>query len=325
VLAAAAAVALAASFGAARGHDAPHDSRPSRRTAIDPAVAYPARLVAAGGGHFHAILVGPAGGWLLAGTHLGLFRSVDRGVNWRLVASRFSGEDVHALVRDTMSGNILAATHGQGLVTSADGGRTWRDDSTGLPTRDLHALALDARQPARVYVWAVGHGLLRRDGPGERWQRLGAPSSLGDVRALAVHPNDSRRLYAATAKGVWVSSDGGHDWEQPAGGLRAPAAGIATLPGSHDVVLAATDDGVFVGDAAAARWRPVGAAPQWWGPLVAFTLDPARRDIIGLSHEGIVARRLIEGAGWTPLADPPRGGQPLSASTHRQVTGRSAR
>ena len=278
-------------------------SRSAASTRIDPRVAYPTPLVAAGGGHFHAILVGPATRWILAGTHLGLFRSVDRGLTWQLVAPRFSVEDVHALVRDAASGRISAATHGQGLVMSTDDGRSWKDDSRGLPSHDLHALVLNPRRPGRMYVWAVGHGLLTRDVSEGRWQRLAPASSLGDVRALAVNPNDHERLYAATATGIWVSTDGGRRWEQRPDGLRKPAAGLAILPGSQDAVIAATGEGIYAGDAMAAHWRPAGSAPEWWGPLVAFTVESSGLHLIGLSHEGVVASRPIGGGEWAPLAD----------------------
>jgi hypothetical protein len=120
-------IAIAISAGWIRpvwSHDGPHGRGREPHVRIDPAVTYPARLIAAGGGHFHAILVDASAEWLLAGTHLGLFRSIDRGLTWRLAASRFSDEDVHALVRDPVAGVIRAATHGQGLVLSADEGRT---------------------------------------------------------------------------------------------------------------------------------------------------------------------------------------------------------
>jgi hypothetical protein len=289
--------------GTARGHDAPHRSRAPAETRIDPRIAYPARLVAAGGGHFHAILVGARGNWLLAGTHLGLFRSVDRGLTWRLVAPRFSGEDVHALVRDPATGRIHAVTHGQGLLTSADDGRGWREDSGDLPSRDLHALALDPHQPDRLYVWAVGSGLLARSGTEPRWHPIAPVDPLGDVRALAVDPKDARRLYAATATGVWLSRDGGHHWEQPPDALRIPSAGLATIPTRDGALIAATEDGVFVGDAMASRWRPAAAAPRWWGTLVAFTLAPDGRDVIALSHEVVVARRPLDGGQWKPLSE----------------------
>jgi len=73
--------------------------------------------------------------------------------------------------------------------------------------------------------------------------------SLVMVRALAVHATDLGRLYAAIATGVWVSADGGRRWGQPPGGLRTPAAGLVVVPGLPALVIAATADGIFEGDA----------------------------------------------------------------------------
>lgn len=299
-------ILTAAASGAVHGHDGPHGSRSHTLTRIDLRVTYPARLVAAGGGHFHALLVDTDTGSILAGTHLGLFRSRDHGQTWQLTASRFSGEDVHALVRDATTGRIIAATHGQGLVVSTDGGRSWTDDSGVLPSRDLHALALDPRAPRRIYVWVVDHGFLRRDGVGARWQHLAPANSLGDVRSMAVDPGDHDRIYAATATGVWVSRDGGRHWEQPPDGLRKPVAGLAIVPDPGGAVMATTEDGVFVGDTMVRHWRRASSVPDWWGPLVALTVDPAGEHVIALSHEGVVAQRSIEGGDWTPVPEAQR-------------------
>jgi hypothetical protein len=67
--------------------------------------------------------------------------------------------------------------------------------------------------------------------------------------------------------------------------------------------MAATDDGIFAGDAMGVHWWPVGSAPGWWGPLVAFTFEPTGHHVIAVSHEGVVASRRIEGGDWTPLAE----------------------
>jgi hypothetical protein len=299
-------VLLSGLIAPALGHEAP-EHRPRAATAIEPRTAYPFRLVAAGGGHFHALFVGPRMTPVLAGTHLGLFRSYDRGVTWRLAARRFGGDDVHALARDPHGGLIYAATHDQGLLVSRDGGATWRDDTRGLPGRDLHALALDPRRPV-TYVWAVGHGLLRREGERGRWERLAGPAALDDVQGLAVHPDDGGRLYAATAKGVWTSTDGGRHWSQPRGALRLRAASVAVPPGRTELLLAATGEGVFVGDVEAADWRLMGGSPSWWGPLVGFAfLDTDPGALFAVSHEGVVARRRLADGAWEPLAVPADG------------------
>jgi hypothetical protein len=49
--------------------------------------------------------------------------------------------------------------------------------------------------------------------------------------------------------------------------------------------MAATEEGVFVGDTMARNWRPAGG------------------HVIGLSHEGLVASRRIGGGDWMPLGE----------------------
>lgn len=292
------AIALLGVIASAAHEASPRAASPTRT--IDPRVAYRAAVVSAGGGHFHSLLAPGTGRPLFAGTHLGLFRSDDRGRTWHLATERFSGKDVHALAASSKA--IYAATHGQGLLVSRDAGLHWRDDSAGLPGRDLHALAVDPRKPDLLYVWVVGHGLVRREGPRRRWERLAGAAALPDVESLAVHPENPRRLYAGTSKGVWVSEDGGHQWRFPRGGLASRTAGIAVPPSRSDLLLAAALDGVFAGGADATGWNPVVAAPSWWGPLVGFAFRADRPGLLlAVSHEGVVAQRAVAGGAWTPL------------------------
>ena len=283
----------------AAAHDAP--GRPSGPPgAIDPSVTYPADVVSGGGGHFHVLLALGKGAPLFAGTHLGLFRSDDHGRSWRLAAARFSGEDVHAVARSRTA--LYVATQGQGLLVSADGGVHWRDDSHGLPGRDLHALTLDPHQPDVIYVWVVGHGLFRRGAPRLPWEPVAGPETLPDVESLAVHPEDGARLYAGTAKGVWISDDRGRRWRFPLGGLASRTAGVAIPPARPDLLLAATLDGVFMGEADGTHWHPVTPAPSWWGPLVGFAFVPETPTrVLAVAHEGVIATRSLDGGAWVPL------------------------
>lgn len=296
-------------------HDGPPAGAvvPSER--IDPRQVYPFGVVAGGGGHFHVLQVMPGERRVFAGTHLGLFVSEDRGLTWRLVAPRFSGVDVHGLARDAATGALYAATHGQGLLVSEDGGTRWRDGSASLPGRDLHALALDAHDRGTIYVWSVGHGLFARRGRVRMWERLAGREALTQVESLAIHPQNSRRLYAGTAAGVLVSEDGGRRWMLPPGGLERRTAGVAVVPSRPDMVLAATFDGVFAGHAAGADWKPLEAAPSWWGPIVGFAFVGDRPDtVFAVSHEGPVVMRAVWDGPWIPLAArPPATSRRISA------------
>jgi hypothetical protein len=249
---------------------------------------------------------------LFAGTHLGLFLSEDRGLSWRLAASRFSGEDVHALAWDPRGGILYAATHGQGLLLGRDAGRRW-SQANGLPGRDLHALALDPGQPRVLYVWVVGHGLFRSDDGANRWRRVAGPDALTGVESLAVHPGESGRLYAGTAKGVWVSKDGGHRWSLPAGGLAHRTAGVSVPPWRPDLLLAATLEGAFAGTADGAEWKPLPSHPSWWGLVTGFTFLSHEREVVfAVTHEGVVAAWRLAGAEWVPAAELPIGDGSLS-------------
>lgn len=277
-------------------------ARPPER--IDPHTVYPFAVVAGGGGHFHVLQIMSGENRILAGTHLGLFLSEDRGLTWRLAVPRFSGVDVHALARDSRTGALYAATHGQGVLVSRDAGVHWEDDSSGLPGRDVHALALDPRDGRILYAWSVGHGLFVCRDRGRLWERMAGPQALPDVESLAVSPENSRRLYAGTARGVWVSDDAGRHWTVPVGGLHRRTAGVAVMPRHADLVLAATFDGVFVGRGDGTGWKPIEAAPSWWGPIVGFAFVDEQPDtIFAVAHEGPVVTRAIDHGPWTPASD----------------------
>ncbi|MBI3030126.1 MAG: hypothetical protein HYY64_11500 [Candidatus Rokubacteria bacterium] len=295
----------------ATGHERPQQ-RPAAKGAIDPAQSFQFLVLSGAGGHFHTLLLSPDLRTLFAGTHLGLFRSEDRGLTWRLAASRFSGEDVHALAWDPRGGVLYAATHGQGLLLGRNRGARWHQ-ADGLPGGDLHALALAHREPHVLYVWVVGHGLFRSDDGATRWRRVAGPEVLTGVESLAVHPEQSERLYAGTAKGVWVSEDSGRRWRLPAGGLPHRAAGVSVPPWQPDLLLAATLEGAFGGKVDGTGWKPLPSHPSWWGLLTGFAfLSQRPQTVFAVTHEGVVAAWRLTGGSWVPAAELPVGEGGLS-------------
>ncbi len=291
--------------GPAAGHEGVQE-RPAAKGPIDPAQSFQFLVLSGAGGHFHTLLLSPDFTTVFAGTHLGLFRSQDRGVSWRLVASRFSGEDVHALARDPKTGVLYAATHRQGVLLSREGGRRWISRSHDLPGRDVHALALDPRHPGVLYAWAVGHGLFRSDDGALRWRKVTGSGVLTGVESLAVHPEESERLYAGTAKGLWMSEDGGRRWRFPVGGLAHRTAGVSVPPWRPDLLFAATLEGAFLGKTGGTGWEPLPSHPSWWGLVTSFAFLPNRPGLVFVvTHEGVVAAWRLTGADWVPAAELP--------------------
>ena len=64
-----------------------------------------------------------------------------------------------------------------------------------------------------IYVGAEADGLYRKEAGDDSWEKLTrglAPSA--QVRAIAIHPDDSSTVFAGTQRGVYRSTDRGDNW-----------------------------------------------------------------------------------------------------------------
>ena len=164
-------------------------------------------------------------------------------------------------------------SHGIGMFKSTDAGKTWTH--IGLEaTRQIGRVVVDATNPNRVYVAALGHvydpnperGVFRSTDGGTTWKKvLFNPKMPNDVGAveLAIDPKNPRVLYAslwATRRppwsvyaptnlpggGLYKSTDGGDTWKQLTGGLPTDDTvgkiGIAVAPSNPNRLWAVVDD-----------------------------------------------------------------------------------
>jgi photosystem II stability/assembly factor-like uncharacterized protein len=182
----------------------------------------------------------------------GIYKSVNGGKTWSHMGLERSGRIGRIVINSDDPDIVFAAALGhcygpqaeRGVFRTTDGGRTWEkvlfvDEDTGCGE-----LAMDPRNPRILFagMWQLvirtwgresggpGSGLFKSTDGGSTWMRLagrGLPSPpLGKI-AVAVAPNDSRRVYALietgdgvpwkgreTSRGVlWRSDDGGETWE----------------------------------------------------------------------------------------------------------------
>jgi photosystem II stability/assembly factor-like uncharacterized protein len=191
-----------------------------------------------------------------------------------------------ALVLAPVDGRRAYLAAADGLWQTADGGRTWtRVDaldavvlaatlSDATPPPPWRAIVVSYTLPynspvGRRFVVAGPSRLARSDDSGRTWQVW--PIALGagpvDVRALAAHASDQRRLWvAAEGVGLFASEDGGETWTQRGSTPPNPTALVAvvdpanTAPGAAppvllflasatEGVLASTDEGRTWGQA----------------------------------------------------------------------------
>src|SRR5262249_36756698 len=110
--------------------------------------------------------------------------------------------------------------------------------------------------PQRLWLLAMGFSAAfsvaaQDQGPGFVLQGEG-----GLVTAFALDPRTSTTIYAATARGLYRTTDGGSSWSRLGTGLRDHSLlSVAVDPHSPRSLYAATDTGgVFRSDDAGERW-----------------------------------------------------------------------
>jgi photosystem II stability/assembly factor-like uncharacterized protein len=97
-------------------------------------------------------------GILYAGTSMGVYKSVDNGVNWAPFG--LSGRIVSALGLSHMTPGMIFAGTSTGLYISRDNGSTWKPANKGLINQEISCLALDsAGYPQIDLIGTLGSGV----------------------------------------------------------------------------------------------------------------------------------------------------------------------
>ena len=246
--------------------------------------------------HTHGLGVNPADGALYIATHNGLWRAPAGHTRAKRV-----GDVRYDLMGFTVTGpdRFLASGHPTlrenlppqlGLQRSTNAGRDWNAVSL-LGTADLHVLRAAGM---RVYGVDSGTGAFVTSADGGRtWQQRTPPVAVLD---LAVAPDNSRRVVAATRAGLLTSSDTGRTWRR----LRSRLTGLLAWPAADALYLAGADGTVrrsTTGGRSFARVGTVDAEPD------AFAANRAR-ELYAAVHGGTVVVSTDGGATWRTRVTP---------------------
>ena len=167
--------------------------------------------------HVHGLTYSPDGKRLMIPSHHGL--AVYENGKW----SKAPGPQHDYMGFSGTAGALYSSGHPApdsglvnpfGLIRSTDGGKTWQ--KLGLEGEtDFHLLATGWNTNA-VYVWNPAPssripraGLHYTLNDGNTWTAAAGAGLGGELRALAVHPDDVRTVAVATATGVFLSRDAG--------------------------------------------------------------------------------------------------------------------
>ena len=147
-------------------------------------------------------------------------------------------------VRTALFMLALVASHG----TPAQAGfEEWT--SNGPYGGWISALAVDPQDPRVLYAGTEGLGVFRSIDGGDNWQSAaGSRLATATITALAVDPQRSDTVFAATNAGLFRSTDGGERWTVLMNGLSGLARGTALAVDSQNsnlVYVAIESDEIF--------------------------------------------------------------------------------
>ena len=203
--------------------------------------------------------------------------------------------------------------HGNGVYKSADAGKHWKFTGLG-DSRQIGRILIDPRNPAVVFVAALGHayganeerGVFRSKDGGEHWSKVLFENPDTGAIDLAFRPGAPDTIYAALwqtrrppwsvyppsngpGSGLYVSNDGGDTWRRISGnGFPASPGriGLAVAPSRPDRVFALVDGardagGLYRSDDGGTHWTHVSSDSRIWNRgwyFSGLTVDPKNAD-----------------------------------------------
>ena len=215
-----------------------------------------------------------------------VYRSDDGGDTWTPTGGALPQDEVQSLAVNPLDAQSLAvAASGGRVYLSRDGGSTWSESA--VSSRDWPVRSIEFGAEGVIYAGTLGVGLsMTRDGGGT-WSEGATPDVVGPfVASIAVHPEDSRIVYAGTAGGVIRSDDRGESWHPAMKGL--PKGAVLTLaidPAQTDRLYAGTAYGVYTSDDGGQNWQPI-AKGMFHRNVTSLLIDTQAPGVVYAGTEG---------------------------------------
>src|SRR6185437_4443341 len=182
---------------------------------------------------------------VVAGTLLGVYRSADGGVHWKLISPEGSKElhEVESIAIDPVDPQIIYAGTWHLPWKTTDGGEHWTNIKDGIiDDSDVFSIIVDPKQPSTVYASACS-GIYKSEDQGLKFQKIqGIPSTARRTRVLMQDPEHLNIVFAGTTEGLWRSSDSGKSWLRTTG-PEVIVNDVYVDPSDSNRVLLATDRG----------------------------------------------------------------------------------
>lgn len=149
---------------------------------------------------------------IYAGTWWRAYKTIDGGKNWYLIKEgMIDDSDIFAIdISPQNPENVITSTC-SGIYQSFNKGEKWHKIK-GIPyqSRRTRAILRKLGQPETIYAGTT-KGFWMSSNGGEKWSLT--TSDTLEINAIAVHPDETDKIYIATNNyGVMVSNDGGRNF-----------------------------------------------------------------------------------------------------------------
>ncbi len=175
----------------------------------------------------------------------------------------------------------------------------------------VNAIVTDPATPSTIYVAFSGGGVWKSIDSGAFWQAKTDTLGSLSVGALEMDPNNSNTLYLGlgdpfdgTGIGLVKSTDGADTWSAPVFlGTSTVISDIQVAPGNSNIVLVATNKGLYRSTDAGATFSNVVLTPAAGGVPVVWSIAWAGGSnfvlsLLGGTNDGEIWRSTDSGASW---------------------------
>lgn len=193
---------------------------------------------------------------LFIATGGGIYVSDDHGDSW---VNKFApGTNKSTETLDFDDGVFATTVNGTGVFISTDMGDTWVLAETDGFNVETSYSSIILHGNTVVVANHSGELMISTD-LGDSWSNISIPGNFYFTYKLLLQDG---KLYAATARGLWISDDLGQNWE------RLPTYNYDSVQDvlvDGDLVIAATSSGIQISEAGRKFWYPAteGMGAQW--------------------------------------------------------------
>ncbi|MQF70169.1 hypothetical protein FIM12_07560 [SAR202 cluster bacterium AD-804-J14_MRT_500m] len=253
---------------------------------------------------------------IFAGADSGIYRSDDKGINWKRLDPLIAGVQVFSMAIDPSDPDVLfAGTTPPAVFRSSDGGLHWerlkiepaKECPIGIPR--VTAVEVDPHDSRIIWAGVEIDGVYRSMDQGESWTRIDDGISDPDIHDIIIRPGEKSQVVVSTPRQLFSSNDMGESWDSMATSDSMPlpyCRALAFKEGDPNVIFLASGDSAIGESGGIQRsidggttWQelPLPDAPN--SPIWTFATHPKDTAIIiAVSHFGEIYATEDGGDTW---------------------------